>query len=167
MDIKIAFLIILIMSCVSCSKTDDISGSIDAMNQVDFSIDEVEIVDDTSDFLERPVEGREYRAFLVSITNNTQVKIYGGTSDYSSIFSVKTSDGFIIQAENTSSNAWRKALLVWNAEEIPKGERRKGWIVFSVPISSELASLSFSVNKVNSPLNISPIGVKSIHFPFI
>jgi hypothetical protein len=48
--------------------------------------------------------------------------------------------------------------MVWNANEIPPGEVRKGWLVFSVPENENPIRLVFHVAEVIGPHSTTGMG---------
>ena len=107
-------------------------------------------------------KGRIFLALLLTITNNSDNIIDGGGSDYHSTFNLKTTEGYTIEAENTSSDAWRKDRMVWNADLLSPGETGKGWVVFSVPESATIEYLIFKVDRYNGPHSFTEIGMLKI-----
>jgi hypothetical protein len=111
---------------------------------------------------EKPNRGNVFLAFLIIITNNSDVLIYGGSWDYHNTFTLISRDGYVIQAENTASEAWRQNRQVWNADTIPPNETRKGWIVFQIPENAFLKYLNFRICKVNSPNRLTELDTLKI-----
>jgi len=110
---------------------------------------------------EKPKGGNLFFALLISIQNNGDFKLYGGSSDYHNTFSVVTQDGYEIQALNTSSTAWKENRMVWNSDLIEIGDKRKGWIVFSIPQQSTPEKVLFSVDRWDSPHQLTSMGTLS------
>jgi len=128
------------------------------LNDIKLAIESDESFLEIENSYEKAGDGKIFRAFLISIENSSNYNLDGGSSDYHATFSVTTSDGYVIKAINTSSSAWRENRLVWSVDVIPEGQLKKGWIVFSVPIDSDLKTLTFNVNEQHSPHHITGIG---------
>lgn len=106
----------------------------------------------------KPVIGNVFFALHIDIVNKSSFNISGGGSDYHSTFQIITSDGYTIQAENTSSEAWKQNRLVWNVDYLSPNEKGKGWIVFSIPQNTSPKYLIFNINKYNSPHSLTGLG---------
>ena len=152
----LVFFIILIL--ISCSDSEQDEAKNNNLDTIKLVIESDEMFKKIKNPYEKPGNGKVFRAFLISITNASKYSLDGGSSDYHCTFSVITSDGFVIQAINTASEAWRENRLVWNADEIPIGKTRKGWVVFSVPANSNLITLSFDVNERITPHEFTGLG---------
>lgn len=109
-----------------------------------------------------PGHGKRFVSYLVSIRNTSAKPIYGGSSDPHASFEIVTVSGYVIQAENTSSQAWKDNRMVWNAGDIPPGEVRKGWVVFSVPENDNPKHLTFHVAEIVEPHSTTKIGSVSV-----
>mgnify|MGYP001613320286 CR=1 FL=1 len=127
------------------------SNYLNAADNLTINIEQKEEFLDIGNKYVNPREGNKYIAFLVVIENSSKLVIWGGTCDYSHIFEATTDDDYVIKAENTASEAWRKNRSVWCVSEIPPGETRKGWVVFSIPMRAYIKNITFEVDEIIGP----------------
>lgn len=76
-------------------------NSSEILENINISILEEEMVDHIDKYI-NPGENRVFHSFLIEITNSSPIIIYGGTADCSFVFKILTSDGYTINAINTS-----------------------------------------------------------------
>ena len=157
--------------CFSCTdKTEKTNATqyskkndgAEILNKIKFSIEKKDRFSSIENRNVKPNDGDIFLAFLVAISNQTSMNLYGGGCDYHSSFKLLTEDGYTISAENTASEAWRQNRQVWCNDEIPPDETRRGWIVFSLSETKKIKSITFDVCEITGPSKLRAIGKQKI-----
>jgi hypothetical protein len=106
----------------------------------------------------QPIKGNKYIGFLISISNNSNLVLYGGTCGYNNTFEILTADNYIIKADNIGCALKDNSKIEWCVNDIPPGETRRGWIFFSIPENTYVKNLIFNADEIIGPQRIRTIG---------